>query len=209
MTTRVLVADDHPFLADGLASAINTLQGFETVGIARNGVEAIAHLRSLRPDCAVIDFAMPGANGLEVLLEFKRWAPHTRVMVLTGNQNPETLHALFDAGPDALIAKSASSERILKALEDIADGGQVFDPALLAVAQKYIETPALSPREAEVLHAIARGQSNADAALSLGLSPKTVDGHRTKLMRKLGVHSTARLILVAVRDGLIDPSSVE
>lgn len=209
MPVRVLIADDHPFFVQSLAEAVDAMPGFTVAGIAANGIEAIAMLRKTRPDCALIDYAMPGANGLEVLYEVRRWSPDTRVLILTGHQHAETLGAVVDAGVEGLLSKSATPAQILGALREIVDGGTVLDPGLGAAIRRRADLPALSPREIEVLRLIARGQSNAEAALSLALSPKTVDGHRTNLMRKLDVRSTATLILVAVRRGLIDPWEIE
>jgi DNA-binding NarL/FixJ family response regulator len=209
MTTKVLIADDHPFLARSLAEAVAAMDGFAVAGVAANGIEAIALVRRLRPDCAVLDFAMPGANGIEVLTEIRRWSPTTRVLVVTGHHAHAALGEVLRAGAEGLMPKSAEPARILAALRAVAGGGRAVDAGLERAIRRRAEAPALSPREGEVLRAIARGQSNAEAAASLGLSAKTVDGHRTNLMRKLGVHSTARLMVVAVREGLFDPDEID
>jgi len=206
---QVLIADDHSFVAHGLADAVSAMSGYSVAGVAKDGIEAISLVRQLRPECALMDFAMPGANGIEVLYEIRRWSPETRVLIITGHQNRVALSALIDAGVEGLMPKTAPLERILAALRDVANGGSFIDPFFADQLVRSKELPSLSPREGEVLRAIARGQSNAEAALSLGLSPKTIDGHRTNLMRKLDVHGTARLILVAVRKGLLDPDEVD
>ena len=202
MPTTVVIADDHAFTADGIAAALTEMAGFEVVGVAHNGIEAIMLIKKHRPDCAVLDLTMPGANGLEVFIEARRWSPQTRIAIVTGNPSPAMFAQLVESGIDGIFLKNAAPETICAGIRDMARGKRVI-AAEIRTAIGAGKT-GLTAREIEVLHGIARGLSNAQIAEALGISPKTVDSHRTTLMRKMGVHSTATLLVRALKDGLID-----
>lgn len=178
--------------------------GFEIVAVAENGIEAIAAIKKWRPDCAVLDLTMPGASGLEVLIEARRWSPQTRVIILTGNPSPAIFDQLVNAGAEGIFLKNAPIEELCDGLREIAAGRRIIAAQAGAILAEAPASHELSGREIEVLHCIARGLSNTGIAEHLGVSPKTVDSHRTSLMRKLDVHSTATLLVRAMRDGLID-----
>ncbi|HMQ58359.1 MAG TPA: response regulator transcription factor [Rhizobiaceae bacterium] len=205
----IVIADDHPFVASGLASALNARDGFSVAGIATNGIEAIAMIKRLSPDCAVLDIHMPGANGIETLAEVRRWSPATRVVILTGSSNAATFRDLVELGAQGIFLKNENPQDICDGICTVACGGAArsaqVDQALASLGQA--ET--LTARELEVLHGISRGMSNTQLADRLGVSPKTVDSHRTSLMRKLGVHTTATLLVRAMRDGLIDAGGLD
>lgn len=173
-----------------------------------NGIEAIVEIRKSKPDCAILDYNMPGANGLEVFLESKRWSPATRFVVLTGTANSQAIHMLVEAGIHGVCLKDGTETEIVDIVRQVCAGKSVVS----AGARLLMKTPdanvAVTDRELAVLQAIARGHTNASAAESLGISPKTVDTHRTSLMRKFAVNSTASLLLAAVRAGLLDPGSI-
>ena len=202
MPTTVVIADDHAFTADGIAAALTEMAGFEVVGVAHNGIEAIMLIKKHRPDCAVLDLTMPGANGLEVFIEARRWSPQTRTAIVTGNPSPTMFAQLVESGIDGIFLKNAAPETICAGIRDMARGKRVI-AAEIRTAIGAGKT-GLTAREIEVLHGIARGLSNAQIAEALGISPKTIDSHRTTLMRKMGVHSTATLLVRALKDGLID-----
>lgn len=151
---------------------------------------------------------MPGANGLEVFLEARRWAPATRFVMLTGTVTGATLRGLVEAGLHGVLLKDGSEAEIVDAVRRVAAGETVIGASARRLMAGEAAAPELTERELAVLQAVARGHSNASAAALLGVSPKTVDSHRTSLMRKLGVHSTASLLLAAVRAGLVDPAGL-
>ena len=151
---------------------------------------------------------MPGANGLEVFLESKRWSPETRFILLTGSATPQTIHALVDAGIHGVCLKDGTETEIIDVVRQVRAGRTAIGASAKRLMQASGETAALTDRELAVLQAIARGHTNASAAETLGVSPKTVDSHRTNLMRKLAVNSTASLLLAGVRAGLLDPASI-
>jgi DNA-binding NarL/FixJ family response regulator len=208
MNWRVLIADDHLFVSWSLEKALSSVEGLTIVGSVANGIDAIASIRKHKPDCVILDYNMPGANGLEVFLEARRWSPETRFILITGSVPAETLIQLVDAGIHGVILKDGSETDIANAVRDVCEGKTVIGDSAARLMLGAGESAALTERELAVLQAIARGHSNASAAELLGVSPKTVDSHRTSLMRKLGVHSTASLLLTAVRSGLVDPTSL-
>lgn len=208
MSTRIVIAEDHQFVSQSLAAALSAIEGMQVIASVTNGIEAITAIRKHRPDIAMLDYNMPGANGLAVFVEARRWSPETRFVVLTGSMQSETLAQMVKAGVHGVMLKDGTEAEIIAVVRQVRAGKEVIGASaqrMLDSAQKGI---ALTERELEVLQAIARGHSNASAAAALGISPKTVDSHRTSLMRKLGVHSTASLLLAAVRARLLDPSSL-
>lgn len=178
---------------------------FKVVGTAANGIEAIAQIKRLSPDCAVLDLVMPGASGLEVLLEARRWSPKTKIAVVTGSPSAKTLRRLIEAGASGLFLKSGAVEELCQGLRDIVSGRMVVGAGVAHCIEQDAANESLTRRETEILQCIARGLSNNGIAEHLGISAKTVDNHRTNLMRKLEVHSTATLLVRAMRDGLIEP----
>jgi DNA-binding NarL/FixJ family response regulator len=202
----VVLADDHAFLLAGMEQALDNVPGLSVVAKASDGIEAIAQIKTLKPDCAVLDHTMPGATGLEVLIEGRRWSPETRFVVVTGSGLPTILREIVEVGVEGLMLKSAPPEEICRVVRDVAYGGMCISEDVRALLDQAGQAEALTDREREVLHSIARGLSNAKTSDVLGISPKTVDSHRTSLMRKLGVNSTAALLVRAMRDGLIDVS---
>lgn len=204
MPTTVVIADDHAFTVAGISAALADTVGFDVVGVADNGIEAIMLIKKHRPDCAVLDLTMPGANGLEVFIEARRWSPRTRVAIVTGSPSLAIFAQLIEAGVDGIFLKNAAPEDICAGIRDIVNGMRVIAPEIASAVKAAGGTAGLTAREIEVLHGIARGLSNAQIGEALGVSPKTVDSHRTTLMRKMGVHSTATLLVRALRDGLID-----
>ena len=207
MSKMVLIADDHAFVSWGIAKALNALD-VEIIGSVTNGIDAIVQIRKYRPDCAILDYNMPGANGMEVFLEAKRWSPETRFVLLTGNAIAETIHAFVDAGIHGVCLKDCSEDEMVDVVRKVLAGKPAIGKSAEALLKSPGNTIAATDREIAVLQAIARGHTNASAAESLGISAKTVDTHRTNLMRKLSANSTASLLLAAVHAGLLDPSSI-
>ncbi len=209
MTLRIVLSDDHTLFLEGLAAMLtmDQRQDFSIVAKASNGIQAIAAIKTHAPDVAVIDQAMPGVSGLEVFLEARRWSPDTRFVVLTGTVRADLLHELEKAGVQGLFLKSDPLEELCSGILRVANGDRVLSSDIQRLLNDRPDTPRLSPREIEVLQAIARGLSNPKIAETLHISPKTVDSHRTSLMAKMEVRSTATLLVAAMRAGLIDVDS--
>jgi DNA-binding NarL/FixJ family response regulator len=206
----IVIADDHAIFAAGMANALAAYSDLTIAGQANNGIEAIAMIKRLRPDCAVLDLRMAGANGLETFVEAKRWSPDTRYAVLTGNASAAILHELLNAGIDGLFLKTGAPEAICDGIRQIAlHNRRIVAPDVQAILDQHAAAETLTAREIEVLHGIARGQSNGQIAARLGVSANTVDSHRTNLMRKMKVHSTATLLVRAMREGQIDIVDLE
>jgi DNA-binding NarL/FixJ family response regulator len=208
MKHRVLIADDHAFVSWGLAKALSALDGIEILGSVTNGIDAIVQIKKVRPDCAILDYNMPGANGMEVYLEAKRWSSETRFVLLTGTAQPDTIRAFVEAGIHGVCLKDCSEDEIVEVVRQVCAGKTVVGASAQQLLKAPADTVAVTDRELAVLQAIARGHTNASAAEILGISPKTIDTHRTNLMRKFAVNSTAGLLLSAVRAGLLDPSGI-
>lgn len=182
-----------------MEAALAAAGGFEVVGTGQNAVDTIALGRKLRPDLAVLDFDLPDATGLEIFLELGRWSPDTKTAIITGITVKETLMQVVAAGVHGLFLKGENPDSICEGLRRVAQGERVLPPGFGDDAA----TLNLSAREIEVLLAISRGLSNKQVGDSLSISPKTVESHRASLMRKLGVHSTAELVVAAVRAGYL------
>ncbi|MDZ7668747.1 MAG: response regulator transcription factor [Gammaproteobacteria bacterium] len=206
----MVIADDHDIVRDALrdsladAGATGEAQ-YAVVAEANNGLEAIAQVKTHRPDLLFLDVSMPLANGLEVLADLKRWSPATRIVVFTGINSSGLLAGLVESGVDGLFSKGAATGNLIAQLPLILAGGRFVAPELAEQISRGQASLALTDRERQTLNMIIAGKSNREMADMLSISPKTVDKHRTSLMRKLGVHSVAELMALALREGLIDP----
>ena len=204
MPVTVVIADDHDLTTRGMSSVLEAHGGFEVVATANNGMDAIVAGKLHKPDIMLLDMSMPDATGLEVFAEVRRWSPDTRAAIITGNPTPAIFAQLESAGIDGLFLKNAPVEEICAGIVRIAMGERVISEGAQAAIDAAGSREPLSTRELEVLQSIANGLTNARIAERLSISPKTVDNHRTNLMRKLVVNSSASLIVEAVKSGLID-----
>jgi two-component system nitrate/nitrite response regulator NarL len=207
---RVLVADDHPVYREGVARAVAERDGLELVGVAADGREAMARIRALAPDVAVLDVRMPGLSGIDIVAEIGRERLATRVLLLSA-QSDETL--IFDgvsAGASGYLLKDSDRGDICAAVEAIAEGRAVLAPAAqTALAQGVrgrgaAQGPAVSDREREVLALTADGLSAPQIGRRLHLSPATVKSHLQNVYEKLGVSDRAAAVATAIRLGLLE-----
>src|SRR5262245_28708572 len=209
---RVLLADDHAVLRTGLRMLISSQRDLEVVGEARDGDDAVRKAAALRPDVALVDISMPGAGGIKAIERIRQAAPTTRVLVLTMHDVPAYLRAAVAAGASGYVVKRAADSDLLAAIRDVHRGRTVLDPALAArVVQGGLRrrspagptpTGLLSQREREVLELVAQGYTNQQIADHLGLSVKTVETYRARLVEKLGLQSRAELVRYALDSGL-------
>ena len=176
---------------------------FIVVGEAEDGLSAVALVKAHKPDLIILDIAMPQATGIEAIEEVRRWSPDTKIAVLTGMTAKTLLRHVFESGVEGIFMKSSDTERWVEDLTAICNGARKIPDKVMKLVQET-ETTHLTRRERQILFAVVRGESNAKIAERLNISASTVDGHRTKLMRKLGVHSTAELIAKSFRDGLLE-----
>jgi DNA-binding NarL/FixJ family response regulator len=210
MGVSVLLADDHPVFRQGLRALLER-EKFDVVGEASDGLEAIAAAERLQPQIVVIDLAMPALNGIDAIREILKRAPRAKPILLT--MHTEEYHILesLRAGAKGCVSKSQAAEHLLQAIKDVSAGGVYLSPHVSgAVVQAYLaktELPydPLTPRERQVLQLIAEGKTTKETAAVLDVSVKTAETHRTNLMEKLDIHSTAGLVRYAIRRGLLQP----
>jgi len=206
----VLIADDHPLIRQGLKTLLEQ-HGFTVVGEAADGREATQLAQELEPDVAVLDLAMPLLNGLDAAREITRASRRTKTIVVTVHTADQFVLAALQAGIRGYVLKSQATAELVQAIQEVMRGGRYLSPGISeAVVQAYLaktDLPAdpLTPREREVLQLIAEGKTTKDIAGLLGLSVKTVESHRTRLMEKLDIRQTAGLVRYAIRRGLIQP----
>ena len=199
-----IVADDHVMLRNGMSTLLKTHGDVEIVAEAATGIDAIGLVKQHRPTVLSLDIGMPYAQGIDVFVEARRWSPETKVIVFTGMTSRGLLSELVTVGVDGLFMKNGDMEHLIKAIPLIISGARVISPDAALLIAEAEEGPELTLRERQVLSLIARGSANREIAERLGVSLKTVDNHRTNLMRKLDVHSVAELLSYALREGLLD-----
>ncbi len=206
----VVVADDHPIFLDGVIGALDRHDDLEVVGSAADGGEALRLVRDLQPAVAVLDLRLPGMTGVEVLHAIRRDDLPTRVVILSGELVPATVYEAVQAGVDGYLTKDADRRAIGEAVVAIAEGRTVLAPEAQAALTQEVrgrvadDTPALSPREREVLRMIAEGRSGPDIAVQLEIGPATVKTHTQNVYDKLGVSERAAAVAVAMRRGLLE-----
>lgn len=209
--TRVLVADDHAIVRTGIRHVLESEPGFTVVGEAANGEEALALARSLQPDVVVLDISMPGESGLQVTQELRRLAPESRVLILSMHDNTEYVREGLRAGAHGYILKDTAATELRDAIHAVRRGESYFSPPIARRLSDVVRGAAeeedllgqLTARERQVLVGVARGRTNREIALELGISHRTVETHRESLMRKLGIRTVAGLTRIALEAGLI------
>jgi len=207
---RILLADDHLIFRQSLKGLLER-EGFQIIGEAADGQEAVRRARDLSPDVAVLDLAMPLLNGLDAAREIVRASPKTRPILLTMHaEDPYVMEALR-AGIKGYVLKTQPSTDLVQAIQEVSRGRIYLSPGISrTVVDAYLaktELPPdpLSPREREVLQLVAEGKTTKEIARLLGVSVKTAENHRTRIMAKLDIHETAGLVRYAIRHGIIQP----
>jgi len=209
---RVLVADDHTIVRQGVVGILKRTEDLEVVGEAANGDEAVAQTLVTRPDVLILDISMPCLNGFEAARRVRRALPDTRVLVLTMHDDAEYVWKMRRAGVAGYLVKDGAASELIDAIRTLKAGRTYFGPqAARALSEAYEENlpssddpyARLTDRERQIFQLIVEGCTNAKIAERLFISPKTVDNHRTHLMSKLGLHCTADLLRYAARHGLI------
>lgn len=206
---RIVVADDHSVVREGLRRVLDA-PGFEVVGEASSGSEAIALVERLTPDVVVLDVSMKNGNGLASLPAIRDASPSTRVLMLSVHEGGEYVMRADRAGADGYMLKDTSPGELRNAIRAVHEGCDFFGPQSGAAGREPVTNAtgfgSLTSREREVLTLIASGNSNKEAAATLGISPRTVESHRDSVMRKLGARNVADLTRIAIESGLIDAS---
>jgi len=210
MPIRIVLADDHVLVRQSLKSLLER-EGFEVVGEASDGQEVLRQVKSLQPDIAVMDISMPTLNGLNAAREMTRTSPKTKTILLTQHDENQYVCEALESGVKGYVLKSQVASDLLLAIRQVLCGQVYLSPGVSrAVMEAYhsksekSKNP-LTLRERQVLQLIAEGKSTKDVASLLGISVKTAESHRTRLMHKLDIHETASLVRYAVRQGIIEP----
>jgi DNA-binding NarL/FixJ family response regulator len=210
MPIRVVLADDHVLVRQGLRSLLER-EKFQVVAEASDGQELIRLAETHHPDIAVLDISMPTLNGIDAARELTRSSPKTKTILLTQHEEEQYIHEALEVGVKGYVLKSQVASDLVHAMQQVSRGGIYLSPGVSqAVVEAYrsrSERPSdpLSGRERQVLQLIAEGKSTKDVASLLGISVKTAESHRSRLMQKLDIHETASLVRYAVRRGLVQP----
>ncbi len=208
---KVLVVDDHPVVRKGLQICLAGQERLKIVGEASDGNEALRKTRELGPDIVLMDISMPGMNGLVVTELLRKETPKVKVLVLSMHGNREYIFRIIQAGAHGYVSKGAPPEELVRAIESICAGKPFFSPEVARAALDQLVNSGgkkepfnrLTQREREVLTLIAEGKSNKEIASQLGIGVRTIETHRERIMRKLGIHTVAGLTRFAISSGVI------
>ena len=214
--TRILLADDHRVVLEGLRLLLSSMQGIEVIGEAQDGREAIEMTKSLKPDVLIMDLMMPNVGGLEATREIEERFPDVKVIILSMHDNYAYITRAIEYGAEGYVLKDASSEELLKAIEVTVAGetclSPVFEERMRRISEREEEAgddlyEALTPREREIFKLVAEGNSSTAIAEQLSISSRTVETHRSNFMKKLGLKSQVELVRVAIKEGVISLDS--
>lgn len=207
MAISVILADDHAMFRQGLAPLLEAGHGLELLAQAANGREAWELIEALRPDVAIVDISMPELTGIEVARKTVNAGFRTRVVVLTMLEDPSTALQAQEAGAAGYVLKDNTFEELVMAVRTVAAGGTFVTPSIQAklrgLQPRGRAAALLSRREREVIKLIALGHSSKEIGRLMGISPRTVDTYRSRLMGKLGLHTLADVVRYAVRTGMV------
>lgn len=211
---RVLVVDDHTIVRDGICALLALAGDIDVVGEATNGNEALKMVEKLQPDVVLMDVAMPIMGGLEATRRISKDFPKTRVLIITQYDDKEYVFPALEAGASGLISKAGASSELAVGIRAVYQGDSFLSPSVAKVLVENYQITAgersqqdpyknLTEREREVLKLITEGYTTQEIANMLVITPKTVDGHKTSLMAKLGIHNKIDLVKYALRKGII------
>jgi DNA-binding NarL/FixJ family response regulator len=208
---RLVIIEDQTAIREMLVEILRLDANYQLVGEAGDGQSAVALCLEMSPDVCVLDAKLPGLNGVDILRRISKKLPHMRVLIFSGHENPVLVREMLEAGAHGFVEKTAGLFEFKKGLETVANGGTYFGPAVAALLRNVVANPAtssaadfLTDREREILQLVAESHSTKEIAAKLSISVKTVDNHRTNLMRKLNLHDVASLTRYALEVGLIE-----
>ncbi|MCK4863158.1 MAG: response regulator transcription factor [Dehalococcoidales bacterium] len=211
---RVLVVDDHTIVRDGIIALLSLAGDIEVVGEATNGNEALKLVSELHPDVVLMDIAMPIMGGLEATRRISKEYPKTKVLVITQHDDKEYVFPVLESGASGLISKAGASSELASGIRSVYRGDSFLSPSVARLLVENFQNSAgernkqdpysrLTGREREILKLLAEGYSTQEIAEMLVITPKTVEGHKTNLMSKLGIHNRIDLVKYALRKGII------
>jgi DNA-binding NarL/FixJ family response regulator len=210
----IIVADDHGIVREGLRRMLESEPDLKVCGEAADGREVLEQLAALDPDVVVLDITMPRLGGLETLERIRTDHSRTKVILLSVHSDSQFIQSAISLGADGYVLKNGRAAEIVTAIREVMKGGSYFSPTVAREIVEQLRSPRpesedpfslLSNREREVLRLIAEGLSAKEVAAELGISSKTVEAHRTSVMRKLNVRKATELVRYALRHGLIEP----
>lgn len=209
---RLVIIEDQTAIREMLVEILRLDSNYQLVGESGDGQNALNLCLELKPDLIVLDAKLPGLNGVDILRRLVKKHPSVRVLVFSGHENPVLVREMLEAGAHGFVEKTAGLFEFKKGLETVANGGTYFGPAVASLLRNVVANPAassaadfLTDREREILQLVAESYSTKEIAAKLGISIKTVDNHRTNLMRKLNLHDVASLTRYTLEIGLIEP----
>jgi DNA-binding NarL/FixJ family response regulator len=216
MKLRILLADDHEIVRRGLCSLLQKHEGWEVCGEASDGRQAVEMAKALKPDVIIVDIGMPHLNGLDTARQLLLHDPHFKIIVLTITDSDQVIREALDAGARGFVLKSDAARDLVAAVEALQSRRMFFTPRVNdLVLAGFLEKghavsrneppdlPALTAREREVTQLLAEGKSSKEVAVLLNLSTKTVETHRSNIMRKLSLHSIRDLVVYAIKNNII------
>ena len=200
---RVLIADDHAIVRHGLCALLGTERGIEVVGEAKDGNEAVARTKQLAPDVVIMDIVMPRKDGVEATAEIRAAVPSARIVVLTSFGTSDKISRAIEAGATGALMKTAEDRELLSAIRTVANGGRVISPAVRKLISTDPPAPELTPRQLEILQAMARGLTNKDIAKMFSIRTDGVNEHVLAILAKLGAANRTEAVATAIRKQLI------
>ena len=213
---KILIVDDHALMRNGLEAMLASEPGFEVIGVASDGMTAMRSASELQPDIILMDLTMPRTSGMDAIVQIKRQHPAIKIIALTFHKEDQYIHAALEAGADAYVLKDDSRHELFSALANVISGKNYLSPSIVdKVVAGYLSggdssstsTQAswevLTRREREVIKLIAEGKRTKEIATYLSLSPKTIEKHRTNLMRKLDLHNVSEVTVYAIKNGFV------
>ena len=200
---RVLIADDHAIVRHGLCALLGTERGIEVVGEAKDGNEAVARTKQLAPDVVIMDIVMPRKDGVEATVEIRAAVPSAKIVVLTSFGTSDKISRAIEAGATGALLKTAEDRELLSAIRTVASGGRVISPAVRKLISTDPPAPELTPRQLEILQAMARGLTNKDIAKMFGIRTDGVNEHVLAILAKLGAANRTEAVATAIRKQLI------
>jgi DNA-binding NarL/FixJ family response regulator len=212
---RIVVADDHELVRRGIRDLLQVQRGWKVVGEAANGCEAVEKVKKLRPDIAILDITMPKMDGLETTRQIRELAAKTRVLVLTMHESDQMVRRVLDAGAQGYVLKSDMAMQLIEAVKDLANDKISLTPRVSKIVLEGFLKPQadimqsehaqarLTPREREIIRLLASGKGNKEIADELGITVRTVETHRARIMMKMGCHSLSELIRSAIHEKIV------
>jgi DNA-binding NarL/FixJ family response regulator len=210
MQTRIFLVDDHALVRQGLRALLER-EGFQVAGEASDGQEAVRQVPTVHADVVILDISMPLMNGLDAARELQKSSPKTKPILLTRHDEAQYVTEALRAGVKGYVLKSQMATDLVQAIQQVSRGGIYLSPNISGtVVEAYlskaeISRDPLTSRERQVLQLVGEGKSSKEVARLLGISTKTAESHRARLMRKLDIHETASLVRYAIRNGLVEP----